>query len=216
MTKEAVRYWSSKQAQNFPYSLQIEGEEWDLLFHYQVPHGVGKWLHEQRLIPHTGNLLDIGAGPSTTDVFGIENAHRSFAVDVSPYLLGNNRVPQKNKIYANIGTDSLPSNLHNNIGLAIMCRCSRYLDAKEKRHAASELFSVLQTNGTFVMIDITSSAFDKKVGETGPFDAEKEIKILLDEGFKDPIRTSCNIEVQDDKFGKQDYVLHQAVIVRKP
>ncbi|OGG35151.1 hypothetical protein A2363_01480 [Candidatus Gottesmanbacteria bacterium RIFOXYB1_FULL_47_11] len=212
MTKEGIRYWQSEAARDWPNAVWTGGKKHDLIYESQVIEGVGLWLREKNFIPNDGLLFDIGSGPSTLDLLGVDVADRAFAADISQDLLDKNPLVPDHKFLMDVGSNRFPQHLQSKVALAVSSRCARYLDVTEKAHVAGQVHAVLRNQGTYVIIDIYSSPYADVLGESTPFDIQAERFVLSRAGFRSMNSGSFWVPVHDSKFGGMEYIRHEYIV----
>lgn len=192
MAVNPKEFWSSKNAANYPRYLIVNREKIRIGFYAEVITGIGKWLGEQNFISDEGLLLDLASGETSGELFGIYRTPEAFsqrherirAVDINPFLIKQNILPEIQKTVLDLGIDKLPGEWSGQTSLATFICAARYLTDQEDYFLAQQVYRILKPGGRYIVIDFEKTAFDQ-IGEVRRFDVKQELITLEHLNFKD-------------------------------
>jgi len=186
MTAAAERFWTSKAARHFPYSVEINEKTVGINEQDDFYRKLYRRISSAGWIPTHGVILELGAGASSGLLFPTEILRNRLTVtDISRPLLARN--PARKKQILNAGRDHYPQQWNNMFTLAFALHLSRYLDSNEKIHLAQETRRVLAPGGTILLLDtpqLGTRQVANIMGENQPFDTFTESAILDGVGFE--------------------------------
>lgn len=189
MSEAARIFWQSKKAIDYPNRLSFDKrrDSWEPGDYQRKL--IGESMRDMGWIPEKEAVLDLGAGPCTSLIFGSEIAsERVWAVDFSPTLLEKSGVPEERRTVDDLTTMRFPREWNNKFDLATAVLLFRYLTFQEREELILKVKNALTVNGRIVIIDFETMRQDEiseEIGETEQFDLRETCSQLEDAGLRD-------------------------------
>lgn len=146
-------FWNSPAAARYPSDIDVMGVTWLFSGNEATLNALGGWMDDKHYKPSTGNILDIGAGPSSGFLYGDLTDDRVYAVDYSPMLLAQNPIPDERKVVMDLRSDEFPLGWEGAFSLITSVQMFRYLHPDEQVELAVRLIGLLQPHGRLLIID---------------------------------------------------------------
>jgi hypothetical protein len=187
MNDNSREYWNGPDAKDYPNVLRISGKEyWEpgerqrQLIGEQI-HKMG-WMNE-------GEKLDLGAGPSTKWIFGLQETVKNvWAVDFSPQLIEKSGVPQERRIVDDLRTVNFSDEWNGKFVLATAILLFRYLNQLQRNNLMAQVKKTLSHNGRLVVIDFENLGrenLSQEIGEIEKFDTRVTEETFRELGYID-------------------------------
>lgn len=180
-------FWNSPAAARYPSAIDVMGVTWLFSGNVSSLEALGGWMDGKHYIPPTGNILDIGAGPSSGLLYGDLTDDRVYAVDYSPMLLAQNPVPDERKVVMDLRSDEFPPGWEGAFSLITSVQMFRYLHSDEQMELAGRLIGLLLPQGRLLIIEtpkIANRIIAPVMGEVAEFHGDDMVSLFQVMGLK--------------------------------
>jgi hypothetical protein len=173
-------FWNSERTRYYPNVVRFEETTYVCADGIDVKYAIGRWLAQAEWIPENGEILDLGAGPSSEWIFP-DAVERDLvtALDFSELQLSRSTANSRHLGDLKKPKD-FPVNWKDKFSLIASIESMRFLSETQRINLYRHCYDLLNVNGRLLIIEgvRSSEQYAREMGEISELIPDREAQIL--------------------------------------